>query len=160
MKKPKWGTELGRLLWLEGKCDGEIADEFGIAISAVTSYRKRHWERGVQMSAHQAPDLQNENWTPATVDVPEEQEEEPVYEDNSLEIPCEAALVPKQEPASVQFENVTNVYEILEAATSNLNGIQAICTADAILCLWNWNGPEDLKRARAAIDHLLKKLEV
>lgn len=45
MKKPKWDTELGRLLWLEGKCDGEIADEFGIAISAVTSYRKRHWEK-------------------------------------------------------------------------------------------------------------------
>lgn len=45
MKKPKWDTELGRLLWLEGKCDGEIADEFGIAISTVTSYRKRHWEK-------------------------------------------------------------------------------------------------------------------
>lgn len=45
MKKPKWDTEMGRLLWLEGKCDGEIADEFGIAISTVTSYRKRHWEK-------------------------------------------------------------------------------------------------------------------
>lgn len=45
MKNPKWDTELGQLLWLEGKSDGAIADEFGIAISTVTSYRKRHWEK-------------------------------------------------------------------------------------------------------------------
>lgn len=45
MKRPKWDTELGRLLWLEGKSDSEIADEFDIAVSAVTAYRKRHWEK-------------------------------------------------------------------------------------------------------------------
>lgn len=54
MKKPKWDTELGRLLWLEGKCDGEIADAFGIAISTVTAYRKRHWEK-MLIQAEDAP---------------------------------------------------------------------------------------------------------
>lgn len=51
IKKPKWDTELGRLLWLDGRKDGEIADEFGIATSVVTSYRKRHWEKGSQKPA-------------------------------------------------------------------------------------------------------------
>ena len=45
MKKPKWDTELGRLMWLEGKKDGEIADAFGIPTSSVTSYRVRHWQK-------------------------------------------------------------------------------------------------------------------
>lgn len=54
---------------------------------------------------------------------------------------------------------MADVYEILEAATSGMTGIRAICTADAILSLWKWSTREDLERAKAAIDHLLKKLE-
>ena len=160
-RKPKWDTELGRLLWLDGRKDGEIADEFGIPISTVTSYRKRHWEKGTPMAEPPTPGvLRSGNWEPVAVDVPDEDEEETMHQDNSLQIPEKSPMTAlKQEPAIVQFEDVTNVYEILEAATSSLNGIQAICTADAILCLWNWSGPEALKRARAAIDHLLKKLE-
>lgn len=163
MRKPKWDTELGRLLWLDGRKDGEIADEFGIPISTVTAYRKRHWEKGsARPEPRPEPTLSNGNWVSVAVDVPEENEEEPMHEDNSLETPAipTPATETKLQASSLQFENVANVYEVLEAATSNLSGIQAICTADAILCLWNWNGPEDLKRARAAIDHLLKKLEV
>ena len=52
-----------------------------------------------------------------------------------------------------------NRYEVLEAATDGMTGIRAICTADAILCLWQWERPEDLKRAKAAIDYMLKKTE-
>lgn len=55
MKNPKWDTELGQMLWQEGKTDGEIADEFGIAISTVTSYRKRHWEKQPIQKADAAP---------------------------------------------------------------------------------------------------------
>ena len=51
IKKPKWDTELGRLLWLDGRKDSKIADEFGIATSVVTAYRKRHWEKGSQKPA-------------------------------------------------------------------------------------------------------------
>ena len=51
------------------------------------------------------------------------------------------------------------VYSILEEATKTKNGIEAICTADAILCLWNWGNADDLRRARAAINHLIKRLE-
>ena len=46
MRKPKWDTELGRLLWLDGQTDGQIADALGVQTSAVTAFRKRHWEKG------------------------------------------------------------------------------------------------------------------
>jgi len=45
MRKPNWDTEAGRKMWLEGKKDAEIADEFGISVHAVTSYRSKHWQR-------------------------------------------------------------------------------------------------------------------
>lgn len=45
MNKARWNTELGRQMWLEGKKDSEIADEFGIKTSVVATYRKRHWEK-------------------------------------------------------------------------------------------------------------------
>ena len=50
------------------------------------------------------------------------------------------------------------VYEVLEAATADMKGIQAICTADAIMCLWNWDSKEDLLKARSSIDYMLRRL--
>ena len=40
--------------------------------------------------------------------------------------------------------------EAIKAATVNLTGIEAVCTANAIKYLWRWkekNGKEDLKKA-------------
>lgn len=50
-------------------------------------------------------------------------------------------------------------YALLEQATFYLSGIQAICTAEAIGHLWNWDSREDLLQARKAIDYLLNKLD-
>lgn len=50
-----------------------------------------------------------------------------------------------------------DLYDFLEQATSNMRGIRVICTIDAILRLWQWESKEDLLKARAAIDYLLKK---
>ena len=52
-----------------------------------------------------------------------------------------------------------DIYKVLEEATAKRYGINAICTAEAILQLWNWDSREDLLKARGAIDYLLKKLE-
>ena len=41
--------------------------------------------------------------------------------------------------------------DALQAATVNLQGIEAVCTANAIKYLWRWkqkNGEEDLKKAQ------------
>ena len=51
-----------------------------------------------------------------------------------------------------------DMFSVMEAATGELKGIQAICTANAIQSLWNWKSIYDLQRARASIDYLLKKL--
>lgn len=49
--------------------------------------------------------------------------------------------------------------DAIEVATSDLSGIEAVCTANAIKYLWRWkqkNGTEDLKKARWYIEHLLE----
>jgi hypothetical protein len=48
--------------------------------------------------------------------------------------------------------------DALEAATTGLQGIEAVCTANAIKYLWRWKqkgGGEDLKKARWYINRLL-----
>ena len=52
--------------------------------------------------------------------------------------------------------------DALEAATVNLTGIEAVCTANAIKYLWRWklkNGAEDLKKARWYLDRLIARVE-
>ena len=48
--------------------------------------------------------------------------------------------------------------DALEAATTNLTGIDAVCTANAIKYLWRWKdkgGADDLRKAQWYINKLL-----
>lgn len=48
--------------------------------------------------------------------------------------------------------------DALAAATINLRGLEAVCTANAIKYLWRWkskNGVEDLRKAKWYIDRLI-----
>lgn len=50
--------------------------------------------------------------------------------------------------------------DALEAATVNLTGIEAVCTANVIKYLWRWkqkNGVEDLRKAAWYLEHLIKQ---
>lgn len=52
--------------------------------------------------------------------------------------------------------------DALAAATAGLDGIEAVCTANAIKYLWRWklkNGVEDLKKAQWYINHLIEELD-
>lgn len=52
--------------------------------------------------------------------------------------------------------------DCLESATEGLNGIEAVCTGNAIKYLFRWkkkNGKEDLLKAQWYINHLIEKLE-
>lgn len=52
--------------------------------------------------------------------------------------------------------------DALEAATTGLQGIEAVCTANAIKYLWRWkhkNGVTDLYKAQWYIDRLIKHQE-
>ena len=52
--------------------------------------------------------------------------------------------------------------DCLESATDGLNGIEAVCTANAIKYLYRWkkkNGVQDLEKAQWYISHLLGYLE-
>ena len=53
--------------------------------------------------------------------------------------------------------------DALEAATSGLTGIEAVCTANAIKYLWRWKikgGKQDLEKARWYINRMIAKLEL
>lgn len=46
----------------------------------------------------------------------------------------------------------------IASATADLQGIEAVCTANAIKYLWRWkhkNGVEDLRKARWYLDYLI-----
>lgn len=52
--------------------------------------------------------------------------------------------------------------DALKAATTGLEGIEAVCTANAIKYLWRWkfkNGAEDLKKANWYINRLIAELD-
>jgi hypothetical protein len=52
--------------------------------------------------------------------------------------------------------------DALEAATVDLCGIEAVCTANTIKYLWRWkrkNGLEDLRKAKWYLTRLIKKVE-
>ena len=52
--------------------------------------------------------------------------------------------------------------DALEAATTGLKGIKAVCTANAIKYLWRWkhkNGVQDLQKAQWYINKLIAVCE-
>ena len=52
--------------------------------------------------------------------------------------------------------------DALAAATTGLEGIEAVCTANAIKYLWRWknkNGKEDLQKAIWYINYLISNLD-
>jgi hypothetical protein len=51
--------------------------------------------------------------------------------------------------------------DALKAATVNLRGIEAVCTANAIKYLWRWkekNGYQDLEKAKLYINKLIEEV--
>lgn len=64
-------------------------------------------------------------------------------------------------PSHYTQGNIECIDAIAEA-TKNLQGIEAVCTANAIKYLWRWklkNGKEDLKKARWYIDRIIDEAE-
>ena len=95
------------------------------------------------------------------------------YEDESLsDILREAETVPvvtEQAETENDAVNHPNHYtqggieciEALKAATVNLKGIEAVCTANAIKYLWRWkekNGTTDIRKCIWYCERLLKEI--
>ena len=73
--KPRWDTELGRLLWLEDKSDAFIASEMGVAVSTV-AHQRRKWERNTPRPESTA-ETQQAASPPETPEAPEVPETKP-----------------------------------------------------------------------------------
>lgn len=189
MKKLTWNTEIGRQMWLEGKKDSEIADEFGIAASTVAAYRKRHWEKflpqqalnAIQKNAKEAGGesqlaagavvkinemLQGESASvaPMSVTAPITQESRGSALEGMKPVPPAMIVGPGGPLAKMDLlagvkKQLPNVMDVMAAATDHLNGMKAVCTACAIQALWFWRSAEDLLQAKRNIDYLLQLLE-
>jgi hypothetical protein len=104
-----------------------------------------------------------EMWNGGNLNEDEEQEWNNKFNaqvDAALE---KAGLLPKDNinPSHYKQGGVECI-DALEAATVNLTGIEAVCTANAIKYLWRWkekNGREDLNKAMWYINRLLHNLE-
>lgn len=59
---------------------------------------------------------------------------------------------------SVQNQRI-NRFEVMAGAVVGLDGLEAVCVAEAISALWGYTGVDDLLKARAAIDYLLEQME-
>lgn len=65
-------------------------------------------------------------------------------------------------PSHYVASNGLETINVIEAFTSDLNGIEAFCTGNAFKYICRWkdkNGVEDLKKARWYIDHLIDIIE-
>lgn len=65
-------------------------------------------------------------------------------------------------PKHYQSSNGVECIDAIEAATEDLTGLEAVCTANVLKYIWRWkrkNGLEDLKKARWYLDKLIRKLE-
>lgn len=90
---------------------------------------------------------------------------EPEFEAVEIELsPAERTLLandPVNHP-SHYCQGGIECIEALKAATTELEGIEAVCTANAIKYLWRWkrkNGAQDLEKAKFYIDYLIKHLK-
>lgn len=45
MGKPRWDTEQGRQMYLQGMSDQQIGDHFGVAANTVLYQRQKYWEK-------------------------------------------------------------------------------------------------------------------
>ena len=90
------------------------------------------------------------------------------YDDEKISFTQACELYSKEESKTMKNDNVNHpahytaggieCIEALKAATTGLEGIEAVCTANAIKYLWRWkykNGIEDLKKAKWYINYLI-----
>ena len=48
MVTPNWDTEAGYKMWLDGVSDKEISKNLHVAVSTVSYWRRKHWEKKSQ----------------------------------------------------------------------------------------------------------------
>lgn len=132
MSKATWDTAAAYELYLAGKSDKEISEALSVPIGSVSFYRRKHWGGTLRSPVKKQKEAKP---VPEVIKEPERQISQPIVQ-----------------------HDLADMYSVMEAATVELKGIQAICTANAIQSLWNWKSVYDLQRARASIDYLLKRL--
>lgn len=130
----KWDKAAGKEMWKAGKTDKEIAEHFGVSASAVNQIRKKYWE---------TEDIQV---------IPEPTEVPPLEPSSEAEAPA-----PVTEPQDEEEDDAKVMIRALELMTQNLQGMNAVMTAQILTSLWAWDSVSDLLAAREFLDYLIER---
>lgn len=115
-----------------------------------------------------ASTAEDKNW--GWVNLPEVQIIEE-YPDGAIDLsfPVPVPLGPGDEPKEMvdhpshyQSESGLEAWDVIEAFTSDLNGVEAFDTGNVLKYMCRWkkkNGLEDLKKAKRYLDHLINHVE-
>ena len=135
-------------------------------------YNIKHYLRGKLFMYRESECHKTDNVFADSADIKEQYDEQVKNEVPDKEVPEE--LEPKVEQLKKPFDDTmvnhplhytvgkVECIDALEAATTGLLGIEAVCTANAIKYLWRWkhkNGVTDLYKAQWYIDRLIKQQE-
>lgn len=140
----KWDTELGYRLYLEGRSDGEIADECKVKTATVTSYRLKRWRRNPDGGRTKSAACRGLN------------AECPPASENAELSPLKSELERKEvaEVSEDKKHDVDRMMEVIAKMTSGMGGIKAVCVGNIIQSLWNLNCVDDIRNARNILDWL------
>ena len=127
-----WNTELGYRLYLEGRSDGEIADECKVKISTIKAMRLNKWRKNPDGGRNAPPEHGAVGPIPAETIIGKE-----------------VAEVPENKK-----HDVDRMMEVIAKMTSGMGGIKAVCVGNIIQSLWNLNSVDDVRNARNILDWL------
>lgn len=162
-----WDTAMGYQLYLEGRSDGEIADECKVKISTVKAMRMNKWRKnpdGGRKNRAEYKSLDDElgeappgicdgvaGLTPGmalnAIDDPAEVE---ALVDAHSELNPQNSELERKEVAEVPEDkkhDVDRMMEVIAKMTSGMGGIKAVCVGNIIQSLWNLNSVDDVRGA-------------
>lgn len=165
---------LTRLRSLYNASNIKIGEMMGVSENAVRLEAKRLGVMKTTKQTRTAPEWDSFIKWGSPERVVEEDEPDPIEEPVEEAVvrtyePEFVEVIPENKPIEVAVVDMVNhpphytaggieCLDAIEAATANLTGMDAVCTAQVIKYVWRWklkNGVEDLKKARFYLDRLI-----
>lgn len=155
MSKASWDTRKAQSMWEAGYSDKDIAQEVGTTVASISYYRRKHWVDNAPPKGE---------WPDGTEEYDTNEAAEPDTGKERIECPelvcdegsemCDDRSEPEHRRGSEGKQ--MNRFEVMAAATAGLDGVRAVCVAEAISALWTYTDVNDLMKAKSAIEYLLQ----
>lgn len=149
-----WDTAYGYELYLQGKSDGEIADECKVKISTITSYRLKNWRKKPDGNPRKSapPDA---GMPPAAVTRISHTTAEgggvSAFSSREKSLETEGKEVAGVDEQKERKSDIARMMEVIAKMTSGMGGIKAVCIGNVIQALWNCSCVDDIREAMSIL---------